>query len=398
MAPHPILCLTWLMLIATFSFLSADPDLLVINSMTINEEIVIQDIFFACGKVVFVTVPTQQEVDAGVMLENKAVMKNKGFLTLEDPWGGQAHNLAVLVRFLVDRTESLIIGETYHRLFKKIIQFQGFLTITARFDSMNYKSFQLGHSKPLFLRAKNYQISLFTLFKTNNDKDLTLWIEYYRGLGVENFLLYLNGVMSDFPNIKALAERYTKEGAPVTFAEWNYPYMENGMHLAQVTAMHSALHRLRCFTTWLMYFDTDEYIIPTSPFSTLRDRIASLPKNTAIVMFDSYFAYHPEDASSLNTTQYFFRKATYESTPDRHYTKFMIKPSIVQELNVHHPRKEYFTKVKVRVEKDPSDYFLHFHLDNHKDFERHPFLSPKNTSLLQLDSTDDYVAPTGTTI
>jgi hypothetical protein len=234
---------------------------------------------------------------------------------------------------------------------------------------------------------------LFTLFKTDDAKEIALFVEYYRGLGVDYFLLYLNGLLSDYPNIKALAERYGEEGAPVSFAEWNYPYRDEAtrLHLAQVTAMHSALHRLRCFTSWLGYFDTDEFVIPSPPFYTLLERVSVLPKDSGILMFSNHFAIHPKDADTSRGQQFLFRQAIYDDTPDWGHSKFLIKPNMVQELNVHHPKKEYFTKShKIRVEKSSSDYFLHFHSDHHNDYERVPYHSPKNTSLLRVDETDDY--------
>ena len=384
--------LYWLMLLDRVS--TTESNIVAVNSFQINGEYVFQDMFLSCGKVYFVAAPTPEEVRASSLGAIKRGLYTPGFFTLDNPWGGSPFVLEADVNFVIEDTESNIIGEIYHKYFKRVMALQKFLRIIVNFNSTKTATFELNRQNPRLLRGEKFRISLFTLFKTNKPIEISLFVEYYRGMGVDYFLLYLNGRFSDYPDILALSQRYALEGVPVTFAEWDYTYrlQPSRLHNAQITAMHSALLRMKGFTTWLGFFDTDEFIVTVPPDYSLRDRMDRLSSITGVVLFNNRYSHHNNYTEIATQKQFFFRHTTYETIPDWGHSKFFIKPALVQGLNVHHPRSEFLKKPKsIGVEKVETDYFLHFHNEHHEvQLLLNMYRSPKNISNLIANEYDDY--------
>ena len=241
--------------------------------------------------------------------------------TMQNPWGGAPFKLDHDFKLLFEGGESVIIGKISHIYIRRIMALKKYLNITFKYNETLQQTYILKNQKPRTLLQKKYYLSIFTLFKTNNAKEISIFVEYYRNLGVQHFILYLNGRMADYPDILKLAHRYAEEGAPVTFAEWNYDYylpQTVQHHNAQLTAMHSGLYRSKSWTTWLGYVDTDEFIVITPPYVSLMNRIESLNPQISVILFCNKFAHHLNSTASLEDPKnlMFMRLIVYESTPD----------------------------------------------------------------------------------
>ena len=118
----------------------------------------------------------------------------------------------------------------------------------------------------------------------HNWRLLPAWVAYWKKLGAGHFYLYFNDylvrVFGDGPDGAALLSYLRSVADFVTVYEWPFKFdvrikVEKAggeerlrlQHLAQPLRAHSAFYRYRSAHRYMLYFDVDEYLVPTAPGS-----------------------------------------------------------------------------------------------------------------------------------
>jgi hypothetical protein len=113
---------------------------------------------------------------------------------------------------------------------------------------------------------QNRYLTVTTLMK-DEGRFLLEWIEYYRLLGAEHFVIYDNRSLHRNrirKSLKSLIDRKL-----VTLLDWDYSYKrhsaDNSARFCQRGQMHHALYKYGEMSSWMLFIDVDEFIQPLSP-------------------------------------------------------------------------------------------------------------------------------------
>jgi hypothetical protein len=330
-----------------------------VNSFIVGSDFLFQDIFISESKVFFVSVPTadfhrKEEMEKSVL----------AYLNVAGSFFPMHVNVTC---YLDDVISSNIIGELSHPNIAKILSEDSFLNISVNFGNLR-RNFILFHERPRMLASDRYNISIFTLFKTDDAVSVNSFVQYYRQLGVEYFIFYIHGYLSQFPKVKELAKMYGSKGIPVTFAEWSFqPYWIHsklfspfvGIHNAQVTAMNSVLYRSRGWTKWLGFLDIDEYIYITNAKGCLKNKLDGTIDGITAVVFNSAAAYvNHSTESSFTLSDLRSANIIFENNLEaRQPTKYFTRPLSTTNVIVHHPQVLSAGVVQQNVS---TNFYLHF--------------------------------------
>lgn len=241
---------------------------------------------------------------------------------------------------------------------------------------IRYKGETRRFQLPKPLSSQHHTLSLFTLFKDDHYL-LSNWLQHYRKLGVEHFYLYYNGSSDELASIAF-------EAPDVTFCAWNYAYLVhyetirceslkyNTMQ-AQMMAMNSCLYRVRQRTTWLAFFDLDEYLV----VDDLRSLLSTYhePK-TSYVSFLNRWAHAPDFDFCVNDLESLYHS---ELLCNRQCTKWPVSAKMaVNTKNVSlakiHMVKDHAELNGARVQHS-GRFFLHFAKSPGKD-RTHEIIDP----------------------
>lgn len=333
-----------------------------VNSFIYGSDFLFQDIFISESKVFFISVPTAN-------FHNKEEME-KSILAHLYVAGTFVPMFVNVTCHFNDIMASNIIGELTHPDLENTLLRDSYLNISVKFRD-SHKDFILYSDRPQIIENDNqFNVTIFTMFKTDDAVSVDSFVQYYQQLGVENFIFYIHGFLSQFPKVKELAKMYTRKGTSVTFAEWNFqPYWIHsplvsplmGIHNAQVTAMNSVLYRSRDWTKWLGFFDLDEYVFLTSTKGCLKNKLdyTSMLENITTVMFNGADAYiNKSIVSSFTLNEIASADVIFENNlKSRVVTKYFVRPSAIANVIVHQP-SELIAGV---IEQNAStNFYLHF--------------------------------------
>lgn len=189
--------------------------------------------------------------------------------------------------------------------------------------TMNYCTKNI-YVKPV-VSSKNYNLVAMTMFKY----DVSLiegWVEHYSKLGVEHFFLYYN----DNKPIESLPKFEN-----LTYIQWDYPYLIDRLHYAQLGAMTDMIHQSRAFTKYVLFCDLDEYIIWRPKNTTLKSFI--LKNNFAVYGFLNNFITLDEPSKNIvkqiENNQY---SKTYEMTYGTR-SKNIVNVHVIDGIGIHKP-------------------------------------------------------------
>ena len=211
--------------------------------------------------------------------------------------------------------ESSVTSWYRHHHIKTIVDQFGDIYIVFNYQGIFSPIYKLA-ARPYIYRLR--YISMHTLFKKELSSELETWFSYYALLGVEHFIMYYNGdrkcidprncncppsnnscgpclKMSCFmqqlanlhiSNITAEENIYPAplggstplhpilHNVSFEFVGWDYIYehripknralkgQKHNFQNAQPQAIASGLYYMKHLTSWLMFFDTDEYALP----------------------------------------------------------------------------------------------------------------------------------------
>jgi len=336
-----------------------------------------QDIFVSVGKIYFVAVPLDPFIhDEEVLAHGITYLLENKVGNCLSPSG--AHMTVSQVIFAKRYTESNIVVELSHPCLVMALRAHKHVNITVGVGKLHAdlnKTFTLYDDVPDWMREfSSGKIGMFTLFKTDSARSVDNWINYNKKLGVDFFVLYLHGTFARFPKIFRLAENYRRRNVPVVFAEWAHgkydtfsPVLNLLIHNVQVTAMNSALYRLKRWADWLGYFDLDEYIYLSPNVDKLRVKLDKSYKNVVVAIFSSSNSYVNRLGEHLNSSES-FDLLDLQNYPVVHEanlnylsrTKFFCIPNSTVVVGVHNP---HLLVPEGRVESF-DDFFFHFCLGN----------------------------------
>lgn len=266
-------------------------------------------------------------------------------------------NMPLTLKTILDEQfdgEVKIIGEFTHPELAKAIASNRHVNLEIEFGSIS-KSFFLRTEYPLWYRAP-YDIAVFAMIKTDLANQIKAFIEHYRSVGADHIIIYINGVISDFPHTHELVYAMWETGEPVTFVEWDYPFWKRSdtlgydVHYSQVLGLHSSFYRMKGLTRWFGHFDLDEYLVfdntaansdipKNGPFFTLNALMNSYPyDSTGVVRFRSAPAYLTSTGFHLNDFKIwriYSSNFVRETNITAHRSKYLANSKLTKRLNVH---------------------------------------------------------------
>jgi hypothetical protein len=133
-------------------------------------------------------------------------------------------------------------------------------TLTVTYNSVS-KDYNLPHIQS----STTSTLSITTLFKDDYNL-MSIFYNYYKRQGVQNFYMYYNGVLTS-----TIRNKFNLPG--VILLEWNYKYWNDSncifKHHAQLGQIHHALYRYgKDLNSHMIFCDLDEYMyIPNSTLS-----------------------------------------------------------------------------------------------------------------------------------
>ena len=219
-----------------------------------------------------------------------------------------------------------------------------------------------------------------TLFK-DDYWILPAWLDHYRRLGCDRFLLYYNGPLERLRT--QLAELGAETFHDCTFVEWDFAYWleerigllsrlpqpRRGLPLHHAQPTH-LLHVLRTFCAqwgvdWIGFFDLDEFLY-FEDGTTFRTLTAQSPDRD-LYLFESRWAEDRGDpdargAGPKDSLVNVYAMPETEGPDSR--TKYLVRPSRVVQPGVHRPHLLTTDVVPVHVQADRATV-LHLHNITH---------------------------------
>ena len=288
-----------------------------------------------------------------------------------------------------DNRESSVIITFTNDLFASLLR-SGDRTLKVAFSYKNMTTPLIKlDGNPLI---KNSTLSIFTLFKYDSVKTLKVWIQYYAVLGVDQFIFYYNGdpicidtascVAKEVPTscgrtkelscfIKELRSgksNLNKQYPHINFlfVAWNYPYWFMGgssRHNAQPQAIASVTYRAQGMSSWLMFFDLDEFAVPGEGALSLKEQLCKYDRKDVVgVYFKNRFAgfesrkyESPEDeVYDMNT---FYNEIIVAGREDtyRVRSKMIVVPENVDLMGIHQVFSATLPKLAKPVSKKYYD-------------------------------------------
>lgn len=190
---------------------------------------------------------------------------------------------------------------------------------------------------------------------------LNTWLNYYNKLGVEYFVIYYNGKLTN--TIKNIIKPYKN----VLLLQWDYLYVNKVYgpnylfwHHAQTTQMNDLLYKYaKPMTKWLAYLDLDEY------FQINRDHLQKLLlkyANKHAILFKNRWAYlDNNEIPKVDVAIDLTKKKIFRSI-------IVYKPGVAskviyavdkcQALGIHIPKER--EKYKEEIVVLPNLLMLHF--------------------------------------
>lgn len=220
------------------------------------------------------------------------------------------------------------------------------------------RTYQLGKPTP----GPRQNLSLFTLFKHDHYL-LPVWLDHYRTIGVEHFYLYYNGNQDEL-------DKFSFQARDVTFCAWDYPYeieystlrnesLRHNIRSAQTMAMNSCLYRAKRRTTWMAYFDLDEFLV----IDDLQNYLSGVPRaQTSHLTFRNRWADMP-GYDYLHVEPESFYQAdivcSEEALPLYQQAKMIVNTENVALCKLHQIKPH--CQLNNSVEYACEHFFLHFY-------------------------------------
>ena len=206
------------------------------------------------------------------------------------------------------------------------------------------------------------EIIMSTITK-NQDEHIIPWIEYYKHLGVDRFMIYDN---SERKTLGKVLEPYVKKGIVLlyNFGERKIPYRPKGGRLfAQPLQQNHSLHAFKN-AKYIGMFDIDEYLNPQQgypssllgTFTKLLNQRKTKYSKLAGFSFQNKYFYNPLNKDYTNY-KHFNLPYSSSYTTGRFRKKMFINPANVSYFTIHTLSK-YSGKDLMISEKDC--FFNHY--------------------------------------
>jgi len=207
-----------------------------------------------------------------VLFSNITLCKNKIILTSihyrDTPWFIDDINIHVNDRKILNR--EVYDNDNFESSFSIILELDMVVdNIILFINYQNKKQFKVNLEQSTI---PHNNISAMTLFKDDYEL-LRRYIKYYYNMGVEVFILYYNGTLTN--ELIKYVDNIHYNNIKIYLIEWDYKYwwqyLTYKQHHAQTMAINDALHILKNYSKYLLYNDLDEYFIlsPYNNFNTL---------------------------------------------------------------------------------------------------------------------------------
>ena len=215
----------------------------------------------------------------------------------------------------------------------------------------------------------------FTVIKDFDTRLLRWYIEYYRSLGVDLFVLYINGPIDRM--VASLQQKQSdfRDILPfIRIHEWDYPYwmfsrpMNYTIHNSQTTALMSFFHRYRHYSKWNTFFDVDEYLVMQEGLS-LKEYLSRQPYGKVnSVIFQHCFASLEEPYTSLQSYEEFLQSSMvrdeklHPGSPGGYYrTKYAVNSNLASHISIHHVGFSNSDKSHIKKPKNKKNTFKTVH-------------------------------------
>lgn len=201
-----------------------------------------------------------------VLFGNISLCKNKIILTsihyrdtqwFIDDINIYVHDINIINREIYDH-------DNFESSFSIILELDKIVDSVVLFiNYQNRKQFKITLEQ---INIPEHNISAMTLFK-DDFKLLKRYIKYYYNLGIEVFMLYHNGSLTN--ELIKYIDEIKYDNIKIYLIEWDYKYwwqyLTYKQHHAQTMAINDSLHILKNYGKYLLYNDLDEYFI-LSPY------------------------------------------------------------------------------------------------------------------------------------
>lgn len=201
---------------------------------------------------------------------------------------------------------------------------------------------------PLHAKEYPYNLSLAAIFQ-NEATYLKEWIEYYRMLGVERFILYNN---ESEDNYLEVLQPYIDDGI-VELIDWpTTPFIN--FNYAQIASYRDCVAREVENTKWLIIVDCDEFVVPVNDetipnFLRRYDKYAGIKINWQLYG-TSFMPEIPEGKTMVETLVLKAKDDYFENK----FCKLIIRPERIWVMNLHTalPKRGYAIKMPGAKNKD----------------------------------------------
>jgi len=197
-------------------------------------------------------------------------------------------------------------------------------------------------------------IAMATMFK-DDWPVAKFWVEYYLGMGVGHFYLYMN--QADLTNVHKSLKFYIDTGI-VTLISWDFPYYYHGNHNAQTAEIIDSHYRFGKNHKWIGYFDLDEFVI-TYEHNNLTDLLHQYDASYSDISYLKFGCLWAKlgNVHIHNLSQRIKEGTTYRAEKIDDHTKCFINPLNVQIMGVHIPHQHKMQEIVIE-QKDAA--YLHY--------------------------------------
>ena len=216
--------------------------------------------------------PHKIMINDRVLFSNITLCKNKIILTSihyrDTPWFIDDINIYVNERIILNK--EVYDNDNFESSFNIILELDMIVDNVVLFiNYQNRKQFKINLEQ---FNIPESNISAMTLFKEDYEL-LKRYIKYYYNMGIEVFILYYNGSLTN--ELIKFVDNIHYNNIKIYLIEWDYKYwwqyLTYKQHHAQTMAINDSLHILKNYSKYLLYNDLDEYFIlsPYNNFNTL---------------------------------------------------------------------------------------------------------------------------------
>ena len=300
--------------------------------------------------------PNNFKIESRILFSNITLINNKIYLTSvyyhNNPWDINK------IKFIINNNNIIkkdtIEYKNYESCLLIILELEkksNNVTI-----SIEYEKYTKNIKLKQFILPKN-NIYAMTLFKDDYQL-LKKYLEYYKNLGVDCFLLYYNGeITDDFINEINIINQSKYQ---IILIEWNYEYWYKNIkmpkhHHAQTMAINDSLYILKNFCNYILYNDLDEYIKLEYSFNKL------IEDNKNIDIFEFKCLFCKMNDKLIKYRNFYFEYDENKIIKGNFWDKFreknLIKTTNINLMGIHNSIEEYSVK---KLEKKYITYFYHY--------------------------------------